>query len=204
MPFGSCTRTTLPNIPEDGILQPLRCPIYEYSCLPQRHDRIYTQRLGICNWATLFLGEINTGAWLTRFGEFQNWETKIWLWIPRYSGTRKTALARPSNDWVLEILPTVREGIPTWTNSWLSKNNFKIRRNWLRDSDECLVPRETGRLTVGRDMTLTLKKEYAADPASYPISAAGFSCRLKQPGRDSNHAPELRLLRNIHKASNEM
>jgi hypothetical protein len=41
------------------------------------------------------------------------------------------------------------------TNKQLSKGNFKEKINWSRVLDECLTPRQTGRLTVGRKLTST-------------------------------------------------
>jgi hypothetical protein len=59
---------------------------YVYACsntftvaLPV--DEKGTQFLGN-NWATLFLGDVNTGTWLSRFWESRIWETQIWLWFP--------------------------------------------------------------------------------------------------------------------------
>jgi hypothetical protein len=34
------------------------------------------------NWATLYLGEINTRTWPSRLGESENWDSKIWKWVP--------------------------------------------------------------------------------------------------------------------------
>jgi hypothetical protein len=38
----------------------------------------------------------------------------------------------------------------------LSKENFKAKQNWSRVPDGCLTPRRTGRLTIGRNITLIL------------------------------------------------
>jgi hypothetical protein len=46
---------------------------------------------------------------------------------------------------------------PTSTNTKLLKNNQRENgKNWSRVPDECLIPRRTGRLSVGRNITLTL------------------------------------------------
>jgi hypothetical protein len=54
--------------------------------------------------------------------------------------------------------PTFRQrGHPTSTNPQLSKNNEREKgKNWSRAPDGCLTPRQTGRLTVGHNITLTL------------------------------------------------
>jgi hypothetical protein len=50
-----------------------------------------------------------------------------------------------------------QRGRPTLTNPKLSKNNQRENeKNWSRVPDGCLTPRRTGRLTVGRHITLPL------------------------------------------------
>jgi hypothetical protein len=51
-----------------------------------------------------------------------------------------------------------QRGRPTSTNrNCLKKNNQKENgKNWSRVPDECLTPGRTGRLTVGRNITLTI------------------------------------------------
>jgi hypothetical protein len=65
------------------------------------------------NWATLFLGDINTGAWPSRSEEESRyWDNKILSWVPRDSDPKKTPLARPSNSWKAKTRPLVRKGAP--------------------------------------------------------------------------------------------
>jgi hypothetical protein len=54
--------------------------------------------------------------------------------------------------------PTSRQrGRSNSTNLQLSKNKQREKeKNWSRVPDGCLTPRQTGRLTVGRNITLTL------------------------------------------------
>jgi hypothetical protein len=50
-----------------------------------------------------------------------------------------------------------QRGRPTSSNPQLSKSNQREKgKNWLRVSDGCLTPGRTGRLAVGRNITLTL------------------------------------------------
>jgi hypothetical protein len=50
-----------------------------------------------------------------------------------------------------------QSGCPTPTNPQLSKNNQREKgKNWLRVPVGCLTPGRTGRLTVDRNITLTL------------------------------------------------
>jgi hypothetical protein len=60
------------------------------------------------NWATLFLGEINTRTWPSRLRESQKWDNKLCLLVPWDSDLRKAALAMPGKNWLL-----VREGAHT-------------------------------------------------------------------------------------------
>jgi hypothetical protein len=53
------------------------------------------------DWATLCLGEINTGNWLFMFGESQIWDSKMWTWVPQDSDMRKTALVGRSSHCIL-------------------------------------------------------------------------------------------------------
>jgi hypothetical protein len=53
-----------------------------------------------------------------------------------------------------------QRGHPTSTNLQLSKNNQREKgKNWSGVPDGCLIPRRTGRLTVGRNITLTFDSE---------------------------------------------
>jgi hypothetical protein len=50
-----------------------------------------------------------------------------------------------------------QRGRPTSTNPQLSKNNSRKKGiNWSRVTDGCLTPRQTGRLTVDSNITLSL------------------------------------------------
>jgi hypothetical protein len=56
------------------------------------------------------------------------------------------------------------ERVITSTTPQLYKNNLREKRkNWSQVPDECLAPRQTGRPTVGRNITLTLilKKKFS-------------------------------------------
>jgi hypothetical protein len=64
------------------------------------------------NWATLFLGDINTGTWSSRLGESRIWDSKIWSRIPRDSDPRMTALARTSNNCKRQTRFLVTESAP--------------------------------------------------------------------------------------------
>jgi hypothetical protein len=81
---------------------------------------------------------------------------------PRRTG-RQTVRRNITWNWTcvitLQIIDSSSRqiGRPTSTNPQLSKNNQRAKgKKWLRVPDGCLTPRRTGRLTVCRNITLTL------------------------------------------------
>jgi hypothetical protein len=70
--------------------------------------------------------------------------------------------------------PTSRQrGRPTSTNPKLSKKNNRREngKSWSRAPDECLTPGGTGRLAVGRNITLTLTlRESVSQSVSQSVS----------------------------------
>jgi hypothetical protein len=64
------------------------------------------------NWATLFLGDINTGTWTSRLGESRIWVSKICSRVPLDSDPRMTALARISSNCKRQTRSLVRESAP--------------------------------------------------------------------------------------------
>jgi hypothetical protein len=61
-----------------------------------------------CNWATLFLGDINTGTWPPRLGGCRIWDSNLKI----------TALARASRNCKRQTRPLVRNSIPQQTRNW--------------------------------------------------------------------------------------
>jgi hypothetical protein len=122
------------------------------------------------NWATLFLGKINTGTSPSRLGggvskidtikylyyTIRVLYNKICSWVPWDSDLRKAALAIPGKNWKLQTRLLVREGAP----QQLARNYLKImkeRRGKIgRVSQMGAWHRQTGRLTVGRNITFWL------------------------------------------------
>jgi hypothetical protein len=84
------------------------------------------------------------------------WDSKIWSWVPRYSDSRKSALARTSNNWKIQTRPLVRENAHI-NNPITAKNNYqKEEDNLVAGPRRVPDTRQTGRLTVGRNITSTL------------------------------------------------
>jgi hypothetical protein len=108
------------------------------------------------NWATLFLGDINTGTWPSRLAESRIWASKICSWLPRDWDPRMTALARASRNCKWQTRPLVREGAPHKQTC----NCLTVIHIWSWAPDGYLTPRQTGQLTVGRNVTLTLTCTY--------------------------------------------
>jgi hypothetical protein len=48
------------------------------------------------NWATLLLGDLNTGTWPSRLGESRIWDSKIWSRVPQESNPWMTVLEKPA------------------------------------------------------------------------------------------------------------
>jgi hypothetical protein len=103
------------------------------------------------NWATLFLRHIHTGSWPLRLGESRIWDSKIWQRVPRDTDLKMTALARTSSNCIRQTRPLVREGAVHQQ----THNSQTVTKIWSWAPDGCLTPRQTGRLTVGRNITWT-------------------------------------------------
>jgi hypothetical protein len=63
-----------------------------------------------------------------------------------------TALARATSNCKRQTRPLVREDAPQQQ----TRNCLTVTKIWSRVLDWCLTPRQTGRLTIGRHITLTL------------------------------------------------
>jgi hypothetical protein len=83
------------------------------------------------------------------FGESQ----KLRQWVPRDSDPRKTVLARPSKKWKPQTRPLVRKGGTHHETRNCLKATEARRREIGRGRRWGLTPRQTGRLTVGRNIT---------------------------------------------------
>jgi hypothetical protein len=95
-----------------------------------------------CNWATLFLGDINKGTWPSNLGESEISDNKIWSWVLQESDPRMSVLERPSNSYKLQTHPLIREGAPYQE----PVSSPTVIRIWPWALDGCLIPRQTGRL----------------------------------------------------------
>jgi hypothetical protein len=100
------------------------------------------------DWA--ILGDINTGTWPSRLDGFQIWDRKI-----RSRGTTRT------REWLRWRGPAVIINGRPVLSSESAPNINKPTTVWLIEiwswaPDGCLTPRQTGRLAVGRNITLTL------------------------------------------------
>jgi hypothetical protein len=76
------------------------CPLTRHSSQPPLTRVEATKREPSArgyNWATLFLGDINTGTWPSRLGSLR-WDSKILPWVLRDFDPRVTALARPRSN----------------------------------------------------------------------------------------------------------
>jgi hypothetical protein len=69
-------------------------------------------------------------------------------------------LERTSSCSKLQIRPLVREGAAKYQTRNCLKKISRRKKNWTRVTDGCLTPRRTGRLIVGRNVTLTWLRLY--------------------------------------------
>jgi hypothetical protein len=88
-----------------------------------------------------------------RKGKPQMWDSKIWSREQRDSDPRSTALARASSMSKRQTRHIVREGAPQKQN----RNCQKVINIWSKAADGCFIPRQTGRLAVGRNIRLRLR-----------------------------------------------
>jgi hypothetical protein len=103
------------------------------------------------NWAPLYWGDINTGSWLSRLVESRIWGSKIWSWVPWDLDSRMTALARASSNCKWQTCSLIREGAPHQQ----TRNCLTVIRIWSWAPDGGLTPRQTDRLTICHNITLT-------------------------------------------------
>jgi hypothetical protein len=86
-----------------------------------------------------------------RKGKFRIWDSKIWSRFPRDSDPRMTALARTSSNCKRQTRTMARERAPRQqTCKWLT-----VIKIWSYAPGGCCIPRQTGRLTVGRNIRLS-------------------------------------------------
>jgi hypothetical protein len=86
-------------------------------------------------------------------GKSQIWDRNIWSRVPRASDPRKTALARYSSIYQIQTCSLVREG----AHKNQVRNCKTVIKIWSQAPEGCYMPRQTGRLTVGRKMRLRLR-----------------------------------------------
>jgi hypothetical protein len=76
----------------------------------------------------------------------------MWSWVPRDSHPRLIALARASSDYKRQIRSFDEEG----TRHQQTHGCLTVTEVWSWVPVGCLTPRQTGRLTIGRNIILTL------------------------------------------------
>jgi hypothetical protein len=92
------------------------------------------------------------------WGSLKNRDTKIWSWVPWDSGLKGAVLTMSDKNWKLQTRLLVREGAPhQHLRKCLKIIKERKEKNWSRVPDGCLTPRQTGRLTVGRNVTLNFE-----------------------------------------------
>jgi hypothetical protein len=110
-------------------------------------------------------------------------------WQRRYLETpgdpRKTALARASSTYKRQTHPLVREGDPR--NQERNCQTYSVLRTetkiWSQAPDGCFIPRQTGRLTVGRNIRLRLSE-------GVQCVNSDSSFVIRHSGREGTRGPE--------------
>jgi hypothetical protein len=132
------------------LLGPCRGYITRTSCRYKRVDP--------CGGGVEYLHRDSASRRRRRKGKSQIGDSKIWSRVPRDSDPRKTALARASGTYKRQTRPFVREGAPR--NQERNCQTYCVFRMaikiWSQAPDGCFIPRQTGRLTVGRNIRLRL------------------------------------------------
>jgi hypothetical protein len=80
-------------------------------------------------------------------------DSKIWPRVPWDSDPRMTALKRARNSCKRQTRPLVRESAPLEQ----TRNCLAVTKIWSYAPEGCFIPRQTGRLTVGRNIRLRLR-----------------------------------------------
>jgi hypothetical protein len=144
----------------------LKCPCgggFEY--LHRSHENLTTWQKrnsvsGGINGPPIFFGDINTVFLSSRLGDFRIWDSKIWKWVPRDSDSQNSCAAKGHQQLtVIEI--------------------------WAQDGR--LTERQTGRLTFGQNirLTLTLSSRGIREAATSSREQMGwgnmslYHCRLR-------------------------
>jgi hypothetical protein len=87
-----------------------------------------------------------------RKGKSRIWDSKMWSWVPLDSDPRMIALASANSTCKRQTRPLARESAPHEK----TRNCLTVTKIWSWAPDGCFIPRHTGWLTVGRNITLTL------------------------------------------------
>jgi hypothetical protein len=74
-------------------------------------------------------------------GSLNNWDNKIWYWVPLDSDSSGTALARTSSNNKLQTRPLVREGGTKYQTRNCLKKISRRKKSWSRVPGGCLTPR---------------------------------------------------------------
>jgi hypothetical protein len=100
-------------------------------------------------------GNINAEISPVGLGGYRTWDSKVRSWLLRDSDPRNTALARPSGKYKLQIRPLARTG----TRHQEKRKCPTVIKIWSWAPNGCLRTTQTGRLTVGRKVSLILEPQ---------------------------------------------
>jgi hypothetical protein len=129
------------------------------------------------NWTTLFLGDINTGTWPSRLGESHKAVSSAGLG-PESDCSGKTQKQLYSK---LQTHTLVREGAPQQEICNCQTENKSLVKGFRWGP----TPRQTGRLTVDRKVTLTSTSTSILNVLYWTIAVPDMYLSLRYRGRNS-------------------
>jgi hypothetical protein len=104
----------------------------------------------------------------------------MWSCVPWDSDLRMTAPSRASSNCKRQTRPLIREG----ASHQQIRNCLAVIKIWSWAPDGCLTPRQTGRLTVGRNITLTLTVTLTRVAVENVSRNRGLGARQSPAGND--------------------
>jgi hypothetical protein len=144
-----------------------------------------------------------------RKGKSRIWDNKIWSQVPRDSDPRMAALARVSSNFKRQTRHLIRESV----SHQQIRNCLTVIQIWLYAPYGCFIPRQTGRLTVGRNIRLRprLNRRSSGPPGLRILESERVKCghescgtrtwewlRWRKPAPIVNDRPILSSERMLH------
>jgi hypothetical protein len=131
--------------------------LFEAVCSIGSMQRLYTERpkvtlrLLLCGGRVEYLHR-RPASCRRQKGKAEIWDSKIWSRVPHDSDPKMAVLAKASSNCKQQTHPLVRESAPHQQVC----SCLTVIKIWSYVPDGCFIPRQTGRLSMGHNITLTL------------------------------------------------